>query len=757
MRALFLLHGAPGSGKTRLIDELGVAHLAIGYDAARDLFSAPFPCVDEGEVSSTARLTPEADRAAVDLVHEALRARCAAGTTVFFDSTNSRVANQTSLARIARRYGYRTWLIDVQADTALDVLLERNRRRGRSRVDEQSLRSMHARCADKTFSAELSGVLDGTDVAALRHRLRDVAAVPRVEAEDVAVVGDVHSCAEALADAVRALDTARRHWVFCGDLFDRGPDPVGVWTIVHRLADAGRATVVTGNHEVNLRGVAAGTAPARMPDTRLTHEALLAAGIGAAEQIGFVDATVPAVRLTVGPATWLITHAGVGEPTVGRLDASGLLDVSDAECVYGLSERGATYRARTSYNVQDMPLVGCQLHGHRRGRPGERPVETITHDRHGLPVVCLESGASTGGAVSVAVFERGAGPVVHRVDDRMPAAAERPVPHAPAPQDARALVARMRASDQVKVRPVEGLDGVVAANFTSDAFAEGVWNDVTIHARGLFVDETAGRIAARGYEKFFHVGERPGRTLDEWLDPAVTAYPVIARKKYDGYLALAASIHGSLVVFSKSGITDWSRFADRLLTDAVGADGRVGLADMLGRTDTTAAFEVITARDPHPITEPGPDRLVLLDCIRNQVRFATHDAIRAGVSRRFGFDVAETVAVASNPDALRRVLSEALRRDDEGIVIVDARGYRSKVKADEYATRKQARGALHRVWRHRADTLGPRFADLETRMRAAGLFDRLDEYAVLGVDGVPRLNLSALFDDLRASGALGDG
>ena len=269
-----------------------------------------------------------------------------------------------------------------------------------------------------------------------------------------------------------------------------------------------------------------------------------------------------------------------------------------------------------------------------------------------------------------------------------------------------------------------------------------------MHARGLFIDEKEGRIAARGYEKFFHIGEEPGRSLDDWLDPEKTCYPVTLRKKYNGYLALVSSIGGELAVFSKSGVTDYSRFARGLLVEQISEQGCKDLAGMLERTNTTAAFEVIAARDTHPITETGPDRLVLLDCIRNEVGFETDEKIAYGIASRFGIPVAKGVWVAANPNDLREGLKNAAARTDEGVVLVDNLGYRSKVKADGYAWRKSARTALERVWRGKADSLVQRFAGLENQMILAGILQRIDEYAVTGVDGRARLDIARMFDDL---------
>lgn len=73
------------------------------------------------------------------------------------------------------------------------------------------------------------------------------------------IVGDVHG----ELDALRALlaeagydgegrHSEGRHLVFLGDLVDRGPDSPGVVRLVRDLVEAGRASVVLGNHELNL-------------------------------------------------------------------------------------------------------------------------------------------------------------------------------------------------------------------------------------------------------------------------------------------------------------------------------------------------------------------------------------------------------------------------------------------------------------------------------------------------------------------------
>lgn len=56
-------------------------------------------------------------------------------------------------------------------------------------------------------------------------------------------------------------------------------------------------------------------------------------------------------------------------------------------------------------------------------------------------------------------------------------------------------------SEYIRVKEL-GND-VVSLNFTRDAFQDGVWNDETIKARGLFINKVTGDIVARSYNKFF--------------------------------------------------------------------------------------------------------------------------------------------------------------------------------------------------------------------------------------------------------------
>lgn len=121
------------------------------------------------------------------------------------------------------------------------------------------------------------------------------------------IVGDVHGCAAELARLLRVADASRV--VLVGDVFTKGPDPVGVWRCVrgHGLAS------VLGNHDQRLIDVLQG---------RRTGDA------EAERCIAALDADDPSWRewLAALPlwrdvAGWRVVHAALppsGDPTEAR-------------------------------------------------------------------------------------------------------------------------------------------------------------------------------------------------------------------------------------------------------------------------------------------------------------------------------------------------------------------------------------------------------------------------------------------------------
>jgi len=67
----------------------------------------------------------------------------------------------------------------------------------------------------------------------------------------IRAIGDIHGEADALAEVLQVEDAAP-HFLFLGDLVDRGPDSAGVLQTVLSLVQTARATLVRSNHDDKL-------------------------------------------------------------------------------------------------------------------------------------------------------------------------------------------------------------------------------------------------------------------------------------------------------------------------------------------------------------------------------------------------------------------------------------------------------------------------------------------------------------------------
>jgi len=164
-------------------------------------------------------------------------------------------------------------------------------------------------------------------------------------------------------------------------------------------------------------------------------------------------------------------------------------------------------------------------------------------------------------------------------------------------------------------------NNIAAINFTKKAFDNGIWDHITIKARGLFVkieeniQEDEITVVARGYQKFFNVGERYGFKT---RDIRELAYPMRAYEKANGYLGLLSVVDNQWFTSSKS--TTEGDFAKKFkemitpsLTDA--------LKKKMQEENITLVFEVVEPIwDPHIELYNEPE-LIILDLIYNDINF----------------------------------------------------------------------------------------------------------------------------------------
>lgn len=205
-------------------------------------------------------------------------------------------------------------------------------------------------------------------------------------------------------------------------------------------------------------------------------------------------------------------------------------------------------------------------------------------------------------------------------------------------------------------------------NYTEKAQYERAWDAVTLTCRGLIVD-TAGKVVARPFTKFFNYSEHPDGTFD--LTAAVTV-----TDKLDGSLGiLYPTPDGHAVATRGSFTSDQAQHATKVWQERYADASNVD-------DDITWLFEIIYPENRIVCDYGDTDDLFLL----------------GGVHHRNGVPVTADVLDFPGPKVIRfdyGTLAEALaappRPGAEGVVICFARDATMvKVKQDDYV-------ALHRL------------------------------------------------------------
>jgi len=228
-------------------------------------------------------------------------------------------------------------------------------------------------------------------------------------------------------------------------------------------------------------------------------------------------------------------------------------------------------------------------------------------------------------------------------------------------------------------------------------------NDLTIKARGLFVDRDSGEVKIRSYNKFFNFGERHVnlRYLHKY-----TTYPIRVFKKYNGFLGLASVINGDVVLTSKSVTSGKYKDIFQSIWDKVEDSVKELLKQTMIENNCTAVFEVVSPEyDPH-IIKYDKEHLYLLDFIENKLDLDTHN-----IDLEFSENLMKKVEFSSNLLTKKEELTRLANYDElynflhektmsleefEGYVLCDNSGLMFKFKLPYYMLWKGRRTWLER-------------------------------------------------------------
>ena len=329
-------------------------------------------------------------------------------------------------------------------------------------------------------------------------------------------IGDLHGCYTVLQEYLNGQGGMKEDefYIFLGDYIDRGIENAEVIRFLISIAERKNVLLLEGNHEKSLWDWADG-GEGRSKEFRLhTRRALEKAEIDPKEVRCLYRKFGQCAYYSYGDRDFLVTHGGVS------ILPENLTLVATEQMTGGTGEYADADRtAETFEKTARIPVI-------RSSGTGTHPAS-----RCASMAGCITWRAAwrQGGFLRCVQVD---GDGIHPVEIKNPVWLTPELRERQAVEDA---VTQLRADPAVAEKR---FGNISSFNFTREAFREKGWNERTIQARGLYLDTAQNRVAARAYNKFFNIGERP-ETRWSALQQNLQ-FPVSCYGKENGFLGLVS-------------------------------------------------------------------------------------------------------------------------------------------------------------------------------------------------------------------------
>ena len=677
MRTLLLLRGIQASGKSTWIKENNLEPYTLSADNIRLNIANPV-LLEDGSYE----ISQKYNKVTWELLYKYLEMRMQNGDFTIIDATHSDLKLLNKYKDLASTYKYTMYCLEF--DVPLEEALKRNKER-------DNYKYVPERVIERTYETIKNN-------EKLPSALKKIESIDEIinfytadvnQYEKVVIIGDIHSCAEPLKEALKDFNEETLY-IFVGDYFDRGIQPVETFNIMLDLLEKPNVILIEGNHEEK-------SMKKFIYDeekyTKSFEETTLLPLLKEYD-MDYVRASLKKIYKKLRQCfafefrgkKFLCTHGGL--PLVPKLTL-----VSAKEMIHGVGKYEIEIGEIYSENYKKGLCQGfIQVHGHRGVNDGQFSY-------------CLEDRVEFGGELKVLTIDNegkikktGIKNSVYNKGLKLPmSGAVEKVEF----NTANELINEMIRHQFINVKECE--HNLISLNFNREAFNKKKWNDLTIKARGLFVDKDSGEVKIRSYNKFFNFGERHVNL--GYLKKYAT-YPIRAFKKYNGFLGLASVVNNEVVLTSKSVTSGKYKDIFQDIWDKVESEVRELLKKTMIENNCTAVFEVVSPEyDPH-IIKYDKEHLYLLDFIENKLDLDTHNIdleFSEKLMKKVEFSSGlltkkEELTRLENYDELYNFLAEKEKslEEFEGYVLCDNSGFMFKFKLPYYNLWKTRRAWLER-------------------------------------------------------------
>ena len=673
MRTLLLLRGAPGCGKSTFIKENGLEPYSLSADSIRLQIQSPIQLVDGSE-----GISQNNEKEVWNILYRMLEVRMQRGEFVIIDATNSKSSEMNKYKDMCDTYRYRMFCIDMT-----DLPIEECKRRNASRVPmkrvpEDVIDKMYSRFRTQKIPSGFK-VLKKDQLDQVYMRKFDMS-----EYEKIVVVGDIHGCNTALMGYFGNGFNDNYFYIFVGDIIDRGIENAETVKFFIEAVKRKNVLVLEGNHERWLKLYSHDIVGKSKEFEFVTRKQLDASDIDKKDIRQLCRKLGQAAWFTYGDKEILVTHGGLATmPENLSFMATdqmihGVGDYNDSEVI------AETWLRTTADNMY-------QIHGHRN----VKNVPMKVNDR----VYNLEGKVEFGGFLRILEIDKDGFHEIEIKNDVFKSPVEVEQSQSLNNSSIADIVLRMRQNRFIQEK---AFGNISSFNFTREAFYDKVWNDQTVKARGLYIDTNLMRIAARSYDKFFSVNERP-ETKFEMLQHRFE-FPVTCYVKENGFLGLVSYDPNTDGLFITTKSSPEGPFAEWLKDMVYRKIKNIDLMKQICKEqDVTFVFECVDMKnDPHIIEYPE-DELFLLSIVKNSMDFVQYEYsdlvnIANEIGVKYKTKAIEIANWSDFVDWYNEVLDpdyEFNGRIIEGFVIEDSTGFMTKLKLTYYNFWKFMRGVTH--------------------------------------------------------------
>ena len=688
MNYLVLMVGAPGIGKSTVIDFLKWKNFVVSPDEIRLQYQSPILKTD-----GNFAIPGTNDRVVWEQVMSLIEFRMRNGDFTVVDATHTQEKYFSQYKKLAEKYGYRMYAIDMMKAGNLHQCLVRNEDRlaDRAKAHKYVPPEVIKRMYEKHQNLEIPKYvkrIDGTNYAEiykhLSYKIHDYN-----NYDGITVIGDIHGCIVPLS---KIPDLSTKNWlfIFVGDYVDRGVDNAAVMEYMLKASKLDNVIMLEGNHEIHLNRWANNEKGLSREFNDHTAPQLEAANISKSEVRQWYRKLVPVEYFIFGKYKYLITHAGLSA------EPKELLHIANKEMIKGTGRYEDMLEINESF-LNNSSKDCIQIHGHRNITKSDTKINERCFN--------LEGQVEFGGYLRTLTLYPNGVPFVTQIPNVKVKQNIIPISQFN-PKENASIILQLMSSRDIKTRIQESNPNIVSFNFTKQIFYKQRWNDFNVKARGLFVNINTGKVVARSYDKFFNIGERPETKIPELVKNF--QYPVDVYQKENGFLGLIGYDEESdkSILTSKSLIDgEFAKlFSEALLQKTREHNINAGefaakIKDYIKRTGYGLVVEVIVPDiDPHIITESGI-RIVLLAAVKLDFTFEQlpiKDLMK--VAKELGFSVKKFVQILVTPDEVKNFIAHAHRfpYEHEGFVFEDANNFMVKFKTPYYNFWKQMRTQVQR-------------------------------------------------------------